>query len=35
MVAITHFVDPTQPKILIFEPIPAAFLPDVGVVAKR
>jgi hypothetical protein len=35
MVAITHFVDPTQPKILIFEPIPDAFLPDVGVMAKR
>jgi hypothetical protein len=34
MVRITHFVDPTQPKILIFEPIPAAFLPDVGVVAS-
>jgi hypothetical protein len=34
MVALTRFVDPTQPKILIFEPIPAAFLPDVGVVAK-
>jgi hypothetical protein len=35
MIAITHFADPTQPKILIFEPIPAAFLQDVGVVAKR
>jgi hypothetical protein len=35
MVAITRFVDPTQPKILIVEPIPAAFLADVGVVDKR
>jgi hypothetical protein len=34
MVALTRFVDPTQPKILIFEPIPAAFLPDIGIVVK-
>jgi hypothetical protein len=35
MVAIAHFVDPTQPKILIFEPIPSAFLADVDAMAKR
>jgi hypothetical protein len=35
MVAITHFVDPDQPQILIFEPIPASLLPAVDVLAGR